>query len=262
MSDDKVSDNDTPIHYSHNPHYGEGTFRRRIRLQGQPGKVIAELEDCYHGFRSTVYHDGNTVTDIKAEALRIPLTSCGGATEPIKALIGSPLTFSAMDCHRQVDPRANCTHLYDLTVLAIGHCSRGEVVRQYDVSVDDEKDRVEQSTVQCNGRTVLSWQTRDWAIQSPEQLASKPLYKGFAAWANKTFIGDEREAAFVLQKGYFVSRARMYDMDKLVGTPAAAQTSMLGVCYSYSPGVVDTAFRTAATTRDFTDTPEQLLKFL
>ena len=249
------------ISFPRNPDYGNGIFRRRICLDGQPGKVIAELEDCCHGFRCTVYHDGSKVTDIQAEAIRIPLTTCSGAIDPIKALIGLPLTSSMMAIHRQFSPRANCTHLYDLTILAIAHCQRGNALRQYDIAVEDERDESATASIQRDGETILSWKTSQWTIQSPTVLINKPLHKGFSFWAIEHYNGDDREAAFALQKGYFVAQARIYDMDKLAGAPAASQTSMLGVCYSYSPEVVEQAFRTVDTTRDFTDTAEQLLKF-
>lgn len=256
-------DSTGPMHYPLNTDYGTGVFRRRIRLQGLPGKVVAELEDCCHGFRSVVYHDGKKVTDVQAEALRIPHSTCGGAVAPIKAMIGMPLATAAKNINREVNPRANCTHLYDLTVLAVAHCLRGETERLYDVAIDDEPDeQAVSASVSRDGKTVLNWQTHQWIIQEPAALAGKPLYKGFAAWANQAFDGDEQEAAFVLQKGYFVSIARRFDSDKMAGAAAANDESMIGVCYTYSPDVVAGAFRMDHSTRDFTDTPEQLLKFL
>ncbi|WP_101757880.1 DUF2889 domain-containing protein [Oceanicoccus sp. KOV_DT_Chl] len=252
----------TPFTAPTNPNYGQGVFRRRVRLSGQAGKVVAELEDCCHGFRSVVYHDGQQVTDIQAEALRIPLTTCTGAVEPIKALIGTDLNSSTLDIHRQVSINANCTHIYDLTLLAIAHCRRGNTERIYDVAVEDEAGTTSEATVHLNQQLIHKWQTKDFAVLEPQAIAGKPMMKGFTLWANDTFDGDDREAAFVLQKGYFVAQARIYDMDKLDGVAAVNNETMLGVCYSYSADVVGNAFRTSKTTRDFTDTPEQLLRFL
>lgn len=252
---------DAPL-FPLNPNFGNGVFRRRIRLQGKPGQVIAELEDGYHGFRSVVSHNGEVVTDVKGQALRAPLTTCGGAIEPIKAMIGLPLSAPSLTIKRDVNPRANCTHLYDLTVLAIHHCLRGNVSRQYDISVEDEVDHPTTSKILRDGVEILSWQTHQWAIVEPTNLTGNPLFKGFSLWASEAFSGDEKEAAFALQKGYFVSQARIYDMDKAAGRPATDDPSMLGVCYSYSPGVVEQAVRSKNSSRDFTDTPEQLLKFL
>jgi hypothetical protein len=257
-----MNDQDPDFQQYLNPDYGNGIFRRRIRLAGSNGMVLAELEDTNHGFRSRVFHDGERVTDIQAGALRIPLSTCGGATEPIKQLIGTAIDTPAKTITTRVDPRANCTHLYDLTLLAIGHCQRGASTRQYDMEVDDEVgEAAAESRVYCNGELVLRWQARQWLI-SEGPFCGKPLYKGFAAWANEAYSGDEQEAAFALQKAYFVSQARRYNMNSMAGTPANDQTAMHGVCYSYSAEVIDSAIRTADNVRDFTNTPEQLLKFL
>lgn len=257
-----MSEAQQPTDFPLNPDYGNGTYRRRIRLQGLPGKVVAELEDCNHGFRAEVNHDGQLVTAINTETPRIPLTTCGGATGPIQAMVGQSIHSKPVDIVSRVDPRANCTHLYDLTALAVIHCARGEVTRVYDVTVADEVNKQAISSVSLDGKEIHRWKTSQWTILEPTHYADKPLYKGFALWANEAFSGDEQEAAFILQKGYFVSQARFFDMNAMAGTPAADQASMLGACYSYSTEVVDNAFRTANSTRDFSNTPEQLLKFL
>lgn len=255
---------DQPTDYQQflNPDYGKGVFRRRIRLNGTDGQVCAELEDTNHGFRAKVFHDGQQVTDIQSEALRIPLSTCGGASEPLKALIGMPLDTPTKNITLAVDPRANCTHLYDLTLLAIAHCLRGNTSRQYDMEVDDQLEQEPaESRLYRNQQLVMTWQARDWLISAGPHTGN-PLFKGFAAWANEAFSGDEQEAAFALQKAYFVSQARRYKMDALAGTPANDQPQMKGVCFSYSPPNIDRAIRTANNTRDFTDCPEQLLKFI
>lgn len=242
-----------------NPNFGSGIYRRRIRLRGQPGTVAAELEDCNHGFRLILRHDGEKVTAIEPEALRVPLTTCSGALEPIRDLIGMPLATDTRDINHRVDPKANCTHLYDLSVLAIHHSLRGETERLYDVAIPDEKDGPTTATVALDGNTVLTWIIADWTLCNDGDLHGKTLGKGFGEWAGHYFQGDEREAAFILQKGYFVSGARRYDINTLGGKPVTDAYGM--ACYSYSPGVIENAVRNTNSIRDFTDTPDQLLKF-
>lgn len=253
---------DTTIDNPQNPDYGNGIFRRRIRLVGEPGKVTAELEDCNHGFRSVVFHDGTQVTDVQAEALRVPLTTCGGAIEPIKALSGVRIDSPTQAINSAVSARANCTHIYDLSLLAIAHANRGSVTRQYDVEVDDEVDGLSESRVFRDGQLVFAWQASQWQILGPAEIKDKPLFKGFAAWASKVFEGDQQEAAFVLQKGYFVAQARVYDIEASAGRPAINNTPMHNACYSYTSPRLELAFSTHATVRDFTDCPEKLLKFV
>ena len=105
-------------------------------------------------------------------------------------------------------------------------------------------------------------QALDWTtITSPAELAGRPILQGFAAWANQAFEGAEQEAAFVLSKGVFVSRSRMFDMSSAAGKSALENEWMRGVCYSYSEGVIEEAQYLGTNTRDFTHAPELLLKF-
>ena len=248
-------------HIPLNKDYGKGIYRRRILLKGGASRVVAELEDCHHGFRCTVAHNSAIVTDICGEAIRVPHTTCEGAMAPIKALIGVPLNTGNAAFSAITHPRANCTHLYDLTTLAIAHCSRGDITRQYDIIINDEKNGIIEARALINQRPIHHWTIRDNKIENPTELAGQPVMKGFFSWASSTFSEDQREAAFALHKGYFVSIARRWDMRVMEGQPVTDYDSRPGVCYSYSEGVVENAYRRRNSIRDFTDTPEHLLSF-
>ncbi len=245
-----------------NPHYGEGVFRRRIRLVSSADTVVGELEDCAHGFRTTLVHDDQRVTEVLGEAIRYPMTTCPGAVEPLQALRGTPLTMSAGDINKHGNPFGNCTHLYDLTILAIAHTQYDKVERQYDVEVDDERDGVSEARVYLDGELIHCWQTAAFAVVAPEVLKGNTMFKGFSAWAGAEFAGVELEAAHVLQKGYFVAQARRYDIEKTAGQPAALEPARRNVCYSYSDGVIEGAVRLGGGSRDFTFSEEALLRFL
>ena len=255
-----MNTNSAPANHPMNPDYGQGIFRRRIRLQQQPGKVIAELEDCNHGFRSVVHHDGHKVTNIEPESLRVPLTSCSQATKLVVDLIGAQLSANNGELAQIANPKSNCTHLYDLTVLAIHHATRAEAERLYDIVIPDENNGQTCAQLFCNGELLLSWSVANWQLQNPE-LHGLSLAMGFGKWASNKYQGEQREAAFMLQKGYMVSNARRYDMSKIQGTPATVVEGMSGACYSYMPEIVITAHRTYNSTRDFTDCEEKLLRF-
>ena len=81
------------------------------------------------------------------------------------------------------------------------------------------------------------------------------------AWASETFEGDALEAAGALQRGYFVAQARRYRFDPPEDNPATADGMAPGACYSYGAGVVERAFRSGVTVRDFTHAPDKLLRF-
>jgi len=238
-------------------------YRRRISLSQQGDHVLAELEDDCHGFRVQLFHDGQQVTAIEPETLRVPLNTCSGAGRPLQQLVGTRLDAASPAILAAVDQRSNCTHLYDLTLLAIHHAGRSQPQRTYDVEVlDPPRDGGSaRCEVFCDGVSIHRWQLDFTTIVEPEELAGRPVLHGFAAWANRAFSGNEQEAAFVLCKGVFVSLSRMHDMSNIHGLQAVANQEMRGVCYSYSEAVIDHAHYLGSTVHDFTDTPEQLLKF-
>ena len=262
-SHDPQADANNPFNHPLNPEYGSGVYRRKIRLVNRPGRVEAALEDCHHGFCVTIAHDGQRVTAVSPEHRRIPLTTCAGAARPLRALVGTPLGLDDKALARVVDASANCTHWLDLSLLAIAQAGRDEAVREYLVNVPDDDGSAVAAEVWCNGRLVHRWMLHDWTIQAPRAMAGKPLYRGFVKWASDLFTdADKREAAFILQKGYFVSSARRFDVPALAGDPASGHTVMHGSCYTYSEPQVAHAVRIgAASVRDFSECPEQLLQF-
>ncbi|QQD18136.1 DUF2889 domain-containing protein [Spongiibacter nanhainus] len=256
--------------YRLNPDYGPGRYRRRIELVAGDGWVDGELEDTNHGFRCRLHHDGKQVTRVTGEALRIPFTTCPGAVEPLKALAGLPLVDDASAIIAQTQPNEHCTHLFDLTVLALCHAARVSTSatakrrRRIDIVIEDQPDQQPApAEVYIDDRLIHRWLTLDWQIVEPQALAGRGLYKGFTAWASETFDGEQSEAAFALQKGYFVGSARRFDLSALVGKSANDERDyMLGACYTYSSPQIERARRTAGSVRDFSDTPEQLLQFV
>jgi hypothetical protein len=250
--------------YPPNPHYGTGIFRRRIRLEKKDGYVYGQLEDTNHGFSVTVYHDGCFVTQIDGEAKRVPYTSCPGALEPIKGFVGVDIHSSLRDLNFHMPPSANCTHLLDLTVMTIRHAASTNPVRQWDITVSDQTgDRDSICTVFRDGEVIFCWKARDLQLTEPKELAGNPFYLGFGKWASKQFEEEELEAAFILQKGYFVSLARHFDIEQMAGEPAlASKEGMGGACYTYSSPAIEHGVRTSGSLRDFSDCEEKLLRFL
>jgi len=66
----------------------------------------------------------------------------------------------------------------------------------------------------------------------------------------------------MLHRGYFVAKGRRADRKSMSGMRATTLKHMHGACYTYSSGAVERAVFFSDTDRDFTDTPELLLKFV
>lgn len=249
-----------------NPDYGHGVYRRRVRLEPGAGRMAGAIEDTNHGFRVVVHHRDGVVTAIDGEAMRTPLSTCAEALTPLRRLVGASVHAAAHELNTLAGARANCTHWLDLACLAINHIPRQSDAdltgpRQYDVEVTDEVDGLAELRVFLDGRLVHEWQSQGMQLRAPQLLADKTLFRGFSAWARECFAGDELEAAVVLQRGVFVAQARKTAVDPVLAARPASEFGREAVCYSYSPGNAERAFHVVDSMRDFTDTPEQLLRF-
>ena len=225
-----------------NPDFGRGALRRRVRLVAEPGAVRAGVEDAYHSFRLALHHDGSKITAVVPRFLRVPLTTCPGAEAPLRRLVGLALDTPWAKLAMTEDPRANCTHLLDLASLAMAHALRGGE-RDYEVRVPDEHPGPVWTTLHRDGIELLRWQTFKARILSPGPFAGKPLLRGFSRWANAELAGDDLEAALVLHKAYFVSRARPWNVEDGAGKPVSHHVMMRGACHSYSEPQMSVAIR-------------------
>ncbi len=242
------------------PDYGGGCYRRAIRLVPTGANSIeAALEDDAHAFALTLHHDGQRVTAIEGRAVRYPLTTCDGAVVPLRAMAGAPLGDARQELNAYVDPRANCTHLHDLALLAIMHAFRAEPACRYDISVPDTHEGRTLAILERDGVRLLGWELHDGVIETPALYAGQVALGGFTRWARTALEPRELEHALMLQRGCMVARSRIFD--RAAHREPAVRHGMRAVCYSYSPGQVEHALGTPGSRLDFTDTPEELLRW-
>lgn len=253
-----------------NPNYGSGCFRRRILISQQGEQVSGLLEDTHHGFSVIVSFEKHRVSNIEASSRRTPFNTCPDAISKLSPLLNLDCSqaLNSKELNLIANARANCTHLLDLSILAIlfyqpENANSEELrERQFDVMISDADQHGSDCQVHCDGELMHRWQAKSFQIEHPQELAGKPLYSGFAQWANKHFQDElSNQTAFILQKGYFVAQARLFDIDALAGESATNHSSMAGACYTYQPEVAAVATRLAKTTRDFSHNTSQLLKF-
>ncbi|MDJ0865109.1 MAG: DUF2889 domain-containing protein [Myxococcota bacterium] len=236
--------------------YGDGVYRRRIRLVAEPGAVVGELEDDFHHFRARIHHDGVRVTAAEGEALRFPWTSCPGATAPLRALEGMPLENRA---EGHTDPRLQCTHLFDVTALAVAHAAAERTRRQYDVAVPDRRDGATRVELSRDGSPLLAWSLRGRRIREPEPWSGLTLAgREFHDWCRAHLDEDTLEAALVLRRASFIAMGRTHDFDAMRG-PQEFLALTAGSCHTFQPATAAAATRVRGTTRDFTHHREALL---
>lgn len=243
-----------------NPAYGTGIFRRRLRLVVEEQAVRVDLEDSNHAFRLLLRHDGRCIGPVEVDFVRHPFTTCPEAGAILGHLPGRPLD-GRLDVRRTVGGRAGCTHVADMAAIALAHVRETGLTRLYDVAVPDETHGRQRASIACDGSLVHDWFVDAHALVEPARLAGRPLLQGFAAWARVSFTGMHQEAAFALQRGYFVAQARRYDTSPEREHPALADGMPDGVCYSYSAPAVQRAERIEGSKRDFTADAAGLLRF-
>ncbi len=247
-------------------------YRRRIVVAStSDSRIDGELADDLHHFRVVLHHDGSFVTAVTGESIRYPWSTCPGATDELLALVGAPLDARTGAAAKHADPRANCTHMFDLAALAMAHAWRATHAdpdhgppreRQYDVEISTEldADRCVRTRLWRDRGLVVEWRLHTppgaaRAIVSPEPYASVPFERGFFSWSATELDPDAGEAAFVLRRACDISRGRGMDLDSLPVEIAFAEPK-LGVCYAKQPGMTEHVHRHLGATRDFAARPE------
>jgi len=257
-----MSDPATQLGVPERPGYGEGIYRRSVRLASRDGEVRGELADDFHHFAVRLAHDGERAIAVEGEDVRVPWTTCPGALEPLRRMEGAPLGDSILAAFGHTRAREQCTHLHDLACLCLTHAARDAVARRYDIAVPDRVGNATEATLHRDGREVLRWRVRKSTVEeaTPERFAGAPL-------GGMAFLGllvreldaepDLAEAAWMLQRAVFIAQGRRHDFEGIA--EARVFAPVVGpVCHTFAPSRVADARRVHGTVRDFTDGPERI----
>jgi hypothetical protein len=204
-------------------------FRRRFRIEPREGAVTARVEDDFHHMVVTVCHDGETITGIEAKMVRAPWTTCPGAEAVLdQTFVGTPLAEAARRGFKQ----ANCTHLYDLAVLAAAHAGEAAAIA-YEILVSDPDAGEISAELRRDGETLLEWQLSGITLTAPSELAGKSLFE-LRDWI-AALPATAREAAKLLQWACLLAHGRSLPLEQ-----QSDATKLPPNCYTFQP---DTAAR-------------------
>lgn len=211
----------------------------------------AEVEDDFHCMSVTLHHDGGTATALEPVMERVPWTICPGALMTLRD------TFTGValaDFAARGEKRENCTHLYDLALLAATHAGAREVL-VFDILVSDPDpvDFRRRAELRSNGALMVGWVDSRYKIVEPREIAGISLDK-LRPWID-SLAPPQREAARLLQWGAILAHGR--------SRPVAKQSdaSSIGVdrCYTFQSRRVASAVRIDAI-RDFSNGKSQPLE--
>lgn len=236
-------------------------YWRRIRLVAPDNTtVVVDMEDDFHRFRVTLTHDGERVVRLDGEAIRHPWSACPEANALLARFHGQELFARCTALAGHDNPKAHCTHMFDLTSLAIPHARARRGNRQYDMFVPDFVDRRSTPTLWRDGELVYRWHTDRGTITGPDPFTGVSMTSGFVRWAEGVLDDDGLEAAMMLRRAWDIGRARGRDLDHMETAAELAPSLPPAPCFTFQPEVVDRSRRMKNTARDFSDDPDALLR--
>lgn len=250
------------LRLAENPHWGQGATRRRVSLSGTPGMAVARLGDHNHAMQCLIRHDTRVVTSVEPLFRRVTLNHCAGAAVPVQEIIGMPIGIGTADFFAGGRARRNCTHMLDLAWLALRHACRPHGERLYDIFIPDAPDGRMTGELRRDGKLVLRWDVERGRIVAPATFAGQSLAGGFTGWVlgQSGLEDDDLEAALVLHKGFFMVGSRQFHLPP-GPVPQADRAFLAGVCHGYAAERIDQARRVDNMFTDFTDRPDDLLRF-
>lgn len=199
-------------------------FRRRFRITPSAGRVQVDVEDDYHCMSVVVEHTDGVATRIEPRMIRAPWTTCPGAVAKLWATFDG---VALADFPERGDKTENCTHLYDLALLAAAHAADASTMI-YDILVADAVDGRRHAELRRDGQPVLQWVESEFRIVAPESLQGTPLMH-MGRWI-AGLDPQMQEAARLLRWGNIIAHGRAIPMER-----QSDATRMPPNCYSFQP---------------------------
>ncbi len=223
-------------------------FHRRFRVTPGQGWVKAEVEDDFHHMVAVLHHEEGVITRVEPTMVRAPWTTCPGAEGVlVETFQGAELAEVASRGHKT----RNCTHLYDLVLLAAAHAQE-QAPLVFDILVTDPVDGRRRAEIRRDGNLLLAWTEESFRLVEPDDLAGLEL-GDLRSWLD-TLEPDMREAARLLRWGNMIANGRLIPLEQ-----QSDATQMPPNCYTFQPDRAVVAKRVGVI-RDFSKGLEQPLE--
>src|SRR5262249_49696477 len=141
---------------------------------------------------------------------------------------------------------------FDMAGLAIAVMAQSCNHRLYEITVPDRIEGCTTATLRCDGEQLLHWDVVDMTIRGPAPFTGQSLGAGFSRFTRDLPLRIA-EAALVMRRGLFVSRARGVDIDAL-----GPGEGPIGGCWAWQPERMGALQRSPSSRRDFTGHAEAL----
>ena len=167
-------------------------YRRSTLVEACDNTVTAEMEDDFHHFRISLWHDGHIVTRVVGDSIRFPWTTCGRESEnKIRELKG--LGLDALYKQLSTEERyTHCTHLFDLVQLAISHAVKSPSTRLFQAAITLTPSLgAFKAELKRDRADLLLWDIKNGTITDPAPYSGLTI-SGLAPWTRAHQSPDGR----------------------------------------------------------------------
>jgi hypothetical protein len=221
-------------------------FHRHVLITPRESAVSAWVEDDYHHMGVTLHHHGAAITRVESEMVRAPWSTCPGAVAQLSATFAGVAIAAAA---ARGEKTLNCTHLYDMAVIAAAH-AHDMLPTHYAMTVSDALDGVRVAEITRDEVSLLRFVEREGVLTEPSAAAGKTLFQ-LGEWIASL---DEagREAARLLRWGAIIAHGRAIPLER-----QSDATRMPANCFTFQEGRKERAVRIGRII-DFSEGPPPL----
>lgn len=234
-------------------------FFRRIIIDAAPRECQVAMEDEHHYFILRFGHDGERITSVDSHSRRTPWTICPQAASRLQEFVGQPLCRRLPVGMQEIDAKQQCTHQYDLAMLALvqaGQPGRREYVSRVVGAMHEYR----HAQLWLNDRLLLDWRLKGTLIHSSDEFDQQDL-RQIMPWAEANLSDAQLEALFVQRRSVMVAASKGYNLD-LIQNAGQAMRMRGGACFVFQPERADQAIRVVGSTRqDVKGSDDLLMEF-
>lgn len=231
-------------------------FFRRVIFDVTETECHVAMEDEHHYFVLELGHDGKRLTSINSTSRRTPWTICPQAAARLQEFIGQPLRQRIAVNLPEIDSKQQCTHQYDLLMVALAQAIRPGR-REYVAKVVGAMHEYRHAELWLNDEKLLDWRLRGTAIHSSDEFDQQDL-RNIMTWAEETLPDNKLEALFVQRRAVMVAASKGVNLD-MIKNAGQAMVVRAGACFVFQPERADQAERIVGNTRTDVSGPEDLL---
>ncbi|QJD59116.1 DUF2889 domain-containing protein [Pseudomonas sp. gcc21] len=231
----------------HVPQLPPHVFYRRVVFDVTASECQVAMEDEHHYFVLNLEHDGERITSVNSIARRTPWTICPQAATKLQEFVGRPLRQRIAVNLADIDGKQQCTHQYDLLMVALSQALRPGR-REYVAKVVGAMHEYRHAELWLDGEKLLDWRLRGTVIDSNDQFDQRDL-RNIMPWAEVHLDDQTLEALYVQRRAVMVAASKGIDLDQIrdAGQVLKARS---GACFVFQPERADSAVRVIGSTRD------------